>query len=159
MSRRRAASVISSISEEGEGGKRGREGGKEEREGRGRREEEREGEGEEREGRRRGREKRGLFLVMKVFWVSVSFLPLSSLGACMPGGGILEVGTSCWAVGLGFISDHASLGLGGRGMWACSLPGAGVEENWGRGVVRDRVDWLQRSRREDHNQYRFVTRS
>ena len=96
---------------------------------------------------------------MKVFWVSVSFLPLSSLGACMPGGGTLEVGTLCWAVGLGFISDHASLGLGGRGMWACSLPGAGVEENWGRGVVRDRVDWLQRSRCEDQCQYRFVTRS
>ena len=96
---------------------------------------------------------------MKVFWVSVSFLPLSSLGAYMPGGGTLEVGTSCWAVGLGFISDHASLGLGGRAMWACSLPGAGVEENWGRGVVRDRVDWLQRSRREDQCQYRFVTRS
>ena len=87
---------------------------------------------------------------MNVFWVSISFLPLSSLSACMPGGGTLEVGTSCWAVGLGFISDHASLGLGGCGMWVCSLPGAGVEENWGRGVVTDRVDWLQRSGYEDH---------
>ena len=144
MSRRRAASVISSISERGreeegkegkeerKGRRRGREGGEEGKEEREKRREKRGREGEEREGR--------TSFVMKVFWVSISFLPLSSLGACMPGGGTLEVGTSCWAVGLGFISDHASLGLGGCGMWVCSLPGAGVEKNWGRGVVTDRVD-------------------
>ena len=62
----------------------------------------------------------------------------------MSGGSTLEVGTPCWAAGLGFISDHASLGLGGRGMWVCSLPGAGVEENWGKGVLTDRVDWLHK---------------
>ena len=31
-------------------------------------------------------------------------------------------------------------------MWVCSLPGAGVEENWGKGVVADRVDWLHKSK-------------
>ena len=135
MSRRRAASVISSISEgEREGRRRGRRkggegggrrekgggegGGKEEGrrrrgDGGGRREKEGEGGGkEEREEKKRGKE----LFSHKGILASVSFPPLSGLGACMSGGGTLEVGTPCWAAGLGFISDHASLGLGGCGM-------------------------------------------
>lgn len=107
-------------------------------------------EGRREGGRRRGRGMSTMTLyvwLLRVTMTVTPLIPFSSLVPCLSGG-TLEEGTSWWDTGLGFISDHASLGLpkvGGGGLLVRTLPEAGVEENWGRGVVVERVDWLHRN--------------
>ena len=132
----------------GEGGREGGRGKRKEGGREGRREEEwkrREGGTEGGEGGR-GREMRTMTLYVRLLR-AIRVRPLSSLPPCLSGGP-LEDGKTWWDIGLGLISDHASLDfprVGGGGPLVRTLPGAGVEENWGRDVVVERVDWLHRS--------------